>query len=466
VSTRALVGVALAALALALLIVLLDVPHLSWPVSPSPSPSPSPSQWIAAAPPPSLPSPVAGCVPHLARVCWGGDAWWQDGCGRREELAQRCDETACAGGECQPPPSGPPCEKLSEGGRCDGNVLRWCDRGIARAVDCAASGRRCGMPLGEPRCYKPEPCAEDECYKRFAQVCVDGDSRYAWCAGGCELDENHHARCVRRANVEDGCHGCNCPSPTPLPSPLPPLPVVVFLVAGADGNPADSEERARLSVARAAALLAQPEHDTGIRLALTEVRTLVRPGWLSADARSIYEMDDDPELHPADRFFVPIVFVRDLRLGDITALGVGTFPKGTCGGIAMFPYVGDGVVVLARLRYRTTLAHELGHYLGLCHTHQPDPPLPTRILSDGDGTPVECAACTRSGDGVCDTPIDPGVEDEGCTLDVNACTVRCANGAAPDPNNLMSYFVPCRRWFSDEQAAWMRRWAWWRLHRP
>jgi hypothetical protein len=27
----------------------------------------------------------------------------------------------------------------------------------------------------------------------------------------------------------------------------------------------------------------------------------------------------------------------------------------------------------------------------------------------------------------------------------------------------MSYFIPCRHWFSDEQAAWMRHWARWRL---
>ena len=47
-----------------------------------------------------------------------------------------------------------------------------------------------------------------------------------------------------------------------------------------------------------------------------------------------------------------------------------------------------GLVVVGRRRAPTTLAHELGHFLGLCHTHEVDPPLDGRPSPVGGGAEV------------------------------------------------------------------------------
>ena len=197
----------------------------------------------------------------------------------------------------------------------------------------------------------------------------------------------------------------------------------------------------------------------GLRFFLKDVKRLAPTGVALGQRRHVREAFRDPELHPRDQpFFIPLVLVRDLKIGVKTTPGVGTLPGGVCADLGPPPGAleDDGVIIMARLRNHTTLAHELGHYFGLCHTHQADP-VPPRLTVREDGVPLECAACGLHGDGVCDTAPDPGVE--ACTLDEEHCTASCPGGAAPDPSNLMSYFVPCRRLFSDEQSAYLRRYA-------
>jgi hypothetical protein len=464
VSARALLLVAFLALLVALLLVFVGLPHRDWR---TPAPPPATTTLAAAEPAPSRPA-VAHfgevCARHQTRFCDGGDAWWLDGCGRREELAERCDDAYCEAGRCLQPSPGPSCGNLSEGGRCDGDILRWCERGRARAVDCAASELRCARARdGEPNCVKPAPCTRDACSGAYAGVCEGGQRHVSHCGPGftCELDDNHRARCLRRVDADwlhrAPCQGCACPSPGPEDL-LPPIPIVAFLVSDDLGFTAESEERVRLEIDLLRYWF-EITHPTGLRFFLQDVRKLSRPRWLSATDATMREASRDPELHPPDQpFFVPLVFVRDLKIGAKSTPGVGLLPGATCADLLPLPDVipDDGVILIGRLRNLSTVAHELGHYFGLCHTHQADP-TPPRVTLRDDGSAVDCTLCGQSGDGVCDTAVDPGLES--CTLDEERCTVSCLGGATPDPANLMSYFVPCRRVFSDEQAAYMRRFA-------
>ena len=102
-----------------------------------------------------------------------------------------------------------------------------------------------------------------------------------------------------------------------------------------------------------------------------------------------------------------------------------------------------GVVVLADQRTNETLSHELGHYLGLCHTHEE--------LDHIAAASSELPVCRRTGDGICDTPTDRGPAE--CYAE-EACDYYCpASAARPDASNLMSYYMRCRRAFTPEQIA-------------
>ena len=388
------------------------------------------------------PRPVAqvGCASHAARICDGGDVWWADSCGLPEERVEACDETLCLGGKCLPAPRGPRCPpSLWEGSACDGETLRYCDQGTLVTVDCAAKGKHCGPDdVGEASCVEPRPCSgADVCADRSGvRVCDRGQARLVPCARGSRcMTVSGRARCVRE--LSDGCGPTAETDDTELE-----LPIIAFVVAENSGSTSESEERIRASVTHAAAAFARADHDTHVRITL---RDMIR----------------DPELSAVgDGFFVPVVFTRELTIGEKHVAGLGTLPAGSCGGLGMRASSNSprGLIVLSRLRNASTLEHELGHYLGLCHTHQPDSSVP-EIVVDSNGyavpAPPSCQACNRTGDGICDTPVDPGLE--ACTLDPDRCTTTCTSSAAPDPANLMSYYSLCRRYFSNEQISYLRQ---------
>lgn len=93
----------------------------------------------------------------------------------------------------------------------------------------------------------------------------------------------------------------------------------------------------------------------------------------------------------------------------------------------------------------STLAHEIGHYLSLMHTHG---------FSSGSGELVNGSNCSEAGDLICDTPADPkltGVVNTDCEYTGNA---KDLNGDPfnPDVSNLMSYAPSyCRATFTQEQ---------------
>ncbi len=118
-------------------------------------------------------------------------------------------------------------------------------------------------------------------------------------------------------------------------------------------------------------------------------------------------------------------------------------------GISQFPWRGDlrdRFILMQKTcgASAALLAHELGHYFGLFHTHE----------TFGGRELVNGSNCANAGDLLCDTPADPnmGVTGlSGCTYNAN---LRDGNGDLyrPDPSNIMSYaFRQCRSRFSQDQ---------------
>ncbi len=98
----------------------------------------------------------------------------------------------------------------------------------------------------------------------------------------------------------------------------------------------------------------------------------------------------------------------------------------------------------------SSLAHELGHFFSLIHTHGPDNSKMTTELVDGSN-------CDTDGDGICDTPADPILSKSNIN---NFCEFigeeTDTNGQIfnPDTGNMMSYSrKSCRNHFTDQQLA-------------
>lgn len=117
--------------------------------------------------------------------------------------------------------------------------------------------------------------------------------------------------------------------------------------------------------------------------------------------------------------------------GYITLVYVNYLPNGLAG----FAF-GD-IVFLGGRGSVEVIAHEVGHVLGLMHTHDA---VYGAELADGSN-------CTTAGDLICDTPAEPDLSQSGL-VDPWTCTyigtVTDANGDpySPMPTNVMSY-APC-----------------------
>ncbi len=118
-------------------------------------------------------------------------------------------------------------------------------------------------------------------------------------------------------------------------------------------------------------------------------------------------------------------------------------------GISQFPWRGDlkDRFIIMQKSCSTngaTLAHELGHFFGLFHTHET---FRGRELVDGSN-------CEIAGDLLCDTPADPNLGATGltgCTYEANV-TDAIGNRYRPDPSNVMSYSPDrCQSRFSSNQ---------------
>ncbi len=120
-------------------------------------------------------------------------------------------------------------------------------------------------------------------------------------------------------------------------------------------------------------------------------------------------------------------------------------------GFANFPWSTNtpAIFMANPFAIESTIAHEMGHFLGLYHTHE----------TANGAELVNGSNCSSTGDYFCDTPADPtlsGLVNTSCIYTGNAVD---ANGALyqPDPTNLMSYSRKnCRTNFSNQQISAMQ----------
>lgn len=424
---------------------------------------------------------ASSCAPGAFLRCHEGDVWSEDSCGRLEAKIEECELQLCREAACEEPDS-EPCKEPAEG-RCDGDVVRLCYAGRAESIDCARRGMRClqgaeGAECGpllsaEERCTGPVRCEGE-----VLIACNAGRRERVDCAllgGACERSSPSEApHCVQHkklAPLQPGCGPCGCPPGAQGEHTCDArdedgdgyvdeglrcgaIPLVAFVIGDESGETSFSRAEVEAEIARANVLLASGEREGAepeLTLALADWMVLRAPQLLELSEQELSELAFDARVHPErDAFYVPLVFTdRLLAQGDVPRIGASTLPNGYCGGVQRGRAPPVGIVAIGKARAPTTVLHEIGHFFGLCHTHDLTNGLQTVADDPARAAAILCdEACNHEGDGVCDTPRDPGPES--CRFDA-ACRPLCPRGEAPDALNLMSYYTPCRERFTPEQ---------------
>lgn len=432
------------------------------------------AQPPSAAPPTLAPEPAAdNCEPRASQSCFDGDVWWFDSCGVREALAESCETRGCQGASCVASTRpNPRCIQVSAYGVCEGDRALACVNDRVLTIDCSAKGQRCVTTREGARCLPRDP--RRGCGDHDLATCT-GD-RLRECVNGYWAEIDCAAR--RTSCISDG-EGARCGvSSTPAPPKVEPtlelcngrdddqdgkidetdacrpVPLVAFVPQAARLTDLEPRMAAELEIANAA--FAPLEFAWAKQVAVPGELRAIDPDRLDAVARVLSQQESSVALQrlrgattsdPAQAglpFYIAVLFTERIRAEPPKA-GVSTLPNATCGGVRISdtlspPY---GVVVLADQRTPQSLSHELGHYLGLCHTHDEV----YRVAAAASDVP----ACNRTGDGICDTTTDPGPDACG---EVAPCDFYCAaSSARPDAANLMSYYMHCRRTFTPEQLA-------------
>jgi hypothetical protein len=424
------------------------------------------------------------CAPHARERCHAGDVWSFDSCGAAERKVEECGARLCAEDECQTlSMSG--CKGPPEG-VCVGDRVELCIEGKPYSVDCGAQGLRCANGAEGAACAPLIPQAE-RCAERAAFCegdtlyrCLEGRIDKTDCAaalGRCvQSPAGGEAACVRFASaVIASCGPCGCAATSLAQEQFcdgrdddgdglldeeldcGAISLIAFRVTSA-GKTGHSEDGIREEVAALNRIFAASEHPGALQFKLDSIIELPQPELMTLEEDAFKQLASDPMVHPQrEGFYVPVVFTDNvLATGGVPKPGMSTLPNATCGGIqdGWGPEV--GLVAVAKARYPTTLAHEIGHFLGLCHTHDTQH-APLSGYADAQNALQMCQpACLRDGDGICDTPLDPGPNF--CPYD-QICHVACATGASPDVFNLMSYYADCRETFSAQQMALMQHTA-------
>jgi hypothetical protein len=417
------------------------------------------------------------CAPAAFLRCHAGDVWSEDSCGGLETKVEDCHGQLCREAACEEPDP-EPCVEPNEG-RCDGDVVRLCYAGRAQQIDCAARGMRClageeGAECGpllsmEQRCSGPVHCEGDALV-----YCRAGQRERVDCkrlGGRCEALGPAEPRCVQHKlplEASAACPACGCPPSAQgeracdgrdddgdgyVDEALScgEIPIMAFVIGDSAGESSFARDEIEQEIERANTLLAQEADQPELRFVLAEFGVVRAENLLELSSEELSQLASDPRFHPRrDAFYVPVVFSDVLFApGEVPRVGVSTLPNGYCGGVQRGHAPEVGIVGISKARSSTTLLHELGHFFGLCHTHDLSFGLQTVADDPARASAMLCdERCRHEGDGACDTPLDPG--PDGCRYDA-ACRPLCVRGEAPDASNLMSYYTACRERFSPEQ---------------
>ena len=329
--------------------------------------------------------------------------------------------------------------RLDPGEECDG---RQTTEPCAALVANAGGGR---APCSSDCTWDRSLClnAEAECGNGVlepGELCDDGNQvNYDGCARGCVPEVSgravHYDGPSADASVSRGMASSNCRDPADREGyrnrGRRRVPYALVICAMPSGRPAVPVERVRAVMERVSGVF----RGAGIRLV--------------EDSVEISPFDGDCRIGFGDpRLRGPAAEIR--ASGALPIFFVGAIEGGPVPGMSTQGFAGFGYGAAVASIDPGVLVHELGHVFGLLHTHACRP-----------GSPDDCA---RSGDGVCDTPLDPGPDwyplvcpgsrRETCGP---ACgDVACSGGAQPDRANHMGYFRACRNRFTPEQRDLMR----------
>jgi hypothetical protein len=354
------------------------------------------------------------------------------------------------------------CHGIGAFGVCDGNVAKACVANEIFKVDCAAHHMRCVVTDEGAQCLPSDPktdCSGTEsatCEGGQLRLCVDGSFQEIDCAkrgGACRVIAGS-ARCTSvgavsahrgaadhaAANVEV-CDGRDNDSDGRVDEGevCSAVPLVAFVPGGYEPQDLPAHMQQELDI------LNRVYAPTTFRWAKTGTAS---DTYVHFDPRQMTAAAAELARSQFPSFYVPVLYVKDMLIAPPKG-GMSTMPNARCGGTRLtdHPVPADGLIVLTEARQPETLAHEVGHYLGLCHTHQQLAPL---ALAADQGP-----ECKHNGDGICETPFDPGPNR--CVRD-EVCEVLCPNDdAEPSPINIMSYYIGCRQSLTPEQLAEARR---------
>lgn len=434
------------------------------PVRPAPRPAAPPTiAWVPPGPAPSTPvakpepAPIEErepCQPRAGEACHEGDVWWLDSCGKPESRVTECGNVLCANAACPQPPEDA-CGDETGSGRCDGDHVVTCHGGRVHEIDCAEAGETCRFGEQGAVCAPaPEfPCSSEppRCDGDTLVVCSDGGLTHVDCAALDAECDSKRGRCLQvemlaeAPDREDDCEPCGCRELI-TPTEVKTVDVVAFVVADTFGRTSHGKDDITRELTRVNALYQSSSVDSGLHFELVDSVIIQNRDWIEADEHDMREMITSPQLHPVrERFYIPIVFTDVATTGRVPKYGSATMPN--------FPHPPVGIILVSKDRHATTVGHEIGHFLGLHHTHRATPQAVARqVVWPGGG--ADCDACHLTGDEMCETPVDPGLAV--CTYVPGECTPLCSDGSAPKVSNLMSYYHYCRRAFTADQVSRMR----------
>lgn len=449
---------------------------------PTAAPTPDPDQLssesdsgsaLARAPVAPKPAPAAHCTPHARESCLNGDVWWFDSCGAASDLSESCEGRGCQGDQCAAAAhTEHHCGAISAYGVCDGDVAKACVFDHIVSVDCSELRGRCVMTSEGASCLPRDD--KLACSERDAAVCVGNRLRQCvdgrWAVIDCALRK---ASCVDSGG-EAHCASELLPKLTPALQEIcdgrdndndghvdesgacDPIPLVAFIPNGAKLANLDARMQDELAILNR---VYEPMRFQWAKTLPTAGRyrnfdpremedAAVVFSQLEAKAYIARTRAADPSAAPRGDdgldFYVAVLFSEKLRI-EPPKSGISTLPNATCGGVRVSdqPSPPHGLIVLTEARAPETLTHEMGHYLGLCHTHEELARFATKISDRPE--------CQRSGDGICDTAFDPGPTQ---CVEQAPCDFVCPRSSArPDAANVMSYYIGCRRALTPEQIA-------------